>query len=300
MDKRIVLLIVLISGVLFGSYGESFAQYGIIRKPQKREVTVIKERAPNDRIENQMKKLGYGYIKPEDGEPDAVLPHDPVPFEYEGDFSGLNMFGSNGLIEVTSPHTAGRETLQVGFNFIDRRIGNDGDRITARASFQHLNFGILDRLDVGFGSTGYYKSASNTTYTNVKFRLTNPERHRFSFAIGMRKYDFGSGSSANVTNYYGALGFPMKNSEFFLNMVNNSNDNIGDLTFSGGMIFSGDVFRYPVALMIEGIQDKDNSFNKYNFGIRWAFTDRAMIDFILIRDVKREEFSPSIGGTLSF
>ena len=299
MQKKIFVIFLTFMMVMSLST-DAMAQFRIRRKPSKKDKILVKERAPNDKIENQMKKLGYGYVKSEDLEPEAELPNDPVPFEYEGDFSGLNMFGSNGLIEVTSPHTAGRETLQVGFNFIDRRIGNDDKRITARASFQHLNFGLLNRLDIGFGSTGYYKSASNTTYTNVKLRLTNPKRNKFSLAVGLRNYDFGSSSSSNVTNYYGALGFPLKNAEFFLNMVNNSNDNIGDLTFSGGMIFSGDFLRYPVALMIEGIQDKNNSFNKYNFGVRWAFSERAMIDFILVRDVNRDELSPSIGGTLSF
>jgi hypothetical protein len=299
MQKKIFVLFLTLM-MIAGFAVDAMAQFKVRRKPSKKDVVVVSERDPIDRIDGQMEKLGYGYAKPDDADAKALRPDDYVPFEYEGDFSGLNMFGSNGLIEVTSPHTAGRETLQVGFNFIDRRIGDDEDRITARASFQHLNFGLLERLDIGFGSTGYYKSSSNTTYTNLKFRLTNPERHRFSFSMGMRNYDFGSGGTGNVTNYYGALGFPLKNAEFFLNMVNNSNDNVGDLTFSGGMIFSGDFLRYPVALMIEGIQDSNNSFNKFNCGVRWAFSERAMIDFIIVRDINRNELSPSIGGTLSF
>ncbi len=261
MRIRTLILLVLAMFFTLLTTVEAHAQFKVRRTAGKKDMIVTKQRHPDDTVEVHMSKLGFGYARPDDAEPEAVLPDDYVPFEYEGDFKGLNMLGSNGLIEVVSPHTAGRENLQIGFNFMDRRIGNDDTRITARASFQHLNFGLLNRLDVGFGSTGYYKSASNTTYTNLKFRITNPERHRFSAAVGMRNFDFGSSSSSNVTNYYGAIGFPMKHSEFFLNMVNNSNNNVGDLTFSGGMIFSSDVIRYPVSLMIEGIQDENNSFN---------------------------------------
>lgn len=278
------------------------AEGTVRRRPVRASGVVTRERPADDTVEVHLNKLGYGFVEPEDGEASAVRPEAEPIREYEGEFRGLNMFGSNGLMEVTAPHTLGANHLQVGFNFIDRRLGNDANRITARASFQHLNFGILDRLDAGFGSTGYYKSSSNTTYYNAKFRLTNPKRHKFSAAVGMRTLDFGSAATENTTNYYGSLGFPMRYSELFLNAFNNAKDNWGDLTFSGGLLFTTDWsdFRYPVALMIEGIQDADNSFNKYNFGVRWAFTENAMIDLILVRDVNREEFSPAVGGTLTF
>ncbi len=278
------------------------AEGTVRRRPARPAGVVVKERPADDTVEVHINRLGYGFVEPEDGEAQAVRPEAAPIKEYEGDFRGLNMFGSNGLIETTAPHTLGANHLQVGFNFIDRRLGNDANRITARASFQHLNFGILDRLDAGFGSTGYYKSASNTTYYNAKLRLTNPKRHRFSAAVGVRTLDFGTATTKNTTNYYGALGFPMRYSELFLNAFNNAKDNWGDLTFSGGLLFTTDWsdFKYPVALMIEGLQDANNSFNKYNFGVRWAFTENAMIDLIMVRDVNRDEFSPAVGGTLTF
>lgn len=298
--RSVLSLLFLVAALLQGA--DPAAAQSVRRRARAPEKTVVIERPADDTVEVHINKLGFGFVDTEDGEARATRPESAAIKEYEGDFRGLNMYGSNGLIEVTAPHTVGANHLQVGFNFIDRRIGDDATRLTARASFQHLNFGILDRLEAGFGSTGYYKSSSNTTYYNAKFRLTNPKIHRFSAAVGMRTLDFGSSATKNNTNYFAAFGFPMRYSELFLNAFNNSKNNWGDLTFSGGLLFTTDFsdVKYPVALMIEGLQDANNSFNKYNFGVRWAFTENAMIDLILIRDVNRNELSPSVGGTLTF
>lgn len=277
---------------------------GSVRRRAPSRSVVTSERPPDDTVEVHINKLGFGFVEPEDGEAAAVRPEADEIREYTGDYRGLNMLGTGGLLEVSSPHTAGQNHLQVGFNFIDHRFGQQPNRLVARYSSQSLNFGILDRLDVGFGSTSSYKSTNAATFYNAKFRLTNPKRHKFAAAMGMRTFDLGSATRKNRTDWYGTASFPMRYSELMLNASRDA-DSTGswtDLFWSGGLLFTTDYtdIKYPVGLMIETLQDQNKAFNIFNFGVRWAFTENAIIDLMMKRDIRQDEFSPAVGGTLTF
>jgi len=208
----------------------------------------------------------------------------------------------NGLIELPTPNTTARGKFQVGAQYLHRRLQiSPSLQLNARVMFQSLSFGLLKNLEVGFGSSGYYKSANNTTYFTTKFRITNPEKSRVQLAAGVQSIDFGSSSVANQSNYFGTASFDMNGSKIYLNMINDGQNNFSNITVRGGaMILLRELMAQPSCLIIEAIQDVNNNFSRYNFGIRTAVSDNALFDLFLMKDINVNELSPAVGINLKF
>ncbi len=254
-----------------------------------------------DNIDVAVDKLGYDNVSGTDGVSiKSPLPKPKKP--YLGNFTANTLMASNGLIELASPEPTGRGKFQVGAQYLHRRIQSSPSlQLNARVMFQTLTFGVMKNAEVGFGSSGYYKSANNTTFLTTKMRLTNPERSKFDFALGAQTIDFGSSDIANVTNYFGTAAFDLHGSKIYFQATNDGNNSYYDLTMKGGVIIQmRELVPQPSCLIIEALQDVNNNFSRYNFGIRTAVAENALLDMFLMKDININELSPAVGLSLKF
>jgi|GEM_PF-3678952 len=254
-----------------------------------------------DDVNVAVNKLGYDYVSGTDGVNIKSPVKKPVK-PYLGNFLANTLMASNGLIEIAAPDTTARGKFQVGAQYLHRRIQSSPSlQLNARVMFQTLTFGVLKNAEVGFGSSGYYKSSNNTTFLSGKFRLTNPEKSKFDFALGVQAIDFGSEGIANVTNYFGSASFDVHGSKIYFEAINDGDNSSYDLTMKGGvMIQMKDLVAQPSCIIVEAIQDSNNNFSKYNFGIRTAFAENALFDMFLMKDININELSPAVGLSLKF
>lgn len=254
-----------------------------------------------DDINVVVDKLGYDNITGTDGV-NIKTPKPKPKKPYLGNFSANTLMASNGLIEIPSPEPIQRGKFQVGVQYLNRRIQSLPDlQLNARVMFQTLTFGVLRNGEIGFGSSGYYKSTNNSTFLTGKLRLTNPERSKYDLAIGVQSIDFGSSDVENVTNYYGAAAFDLHGSKVYFQLINNGNNKYYDLTVRGGVIIHmNELVAQPSALIIEALQDINNNFSRYNFGIRTAFAENAIMDLFLMKDINLNELSPAVGASFKF
>ncbi len=277
----------------------------VSKKSEPADKDIIKAAGGDiDDIENvgvALDKLGFDHISGTD----AISIKTPLPKPkkpYLGNFTANTLMASNGLIELASPEPAARGKFQVGAQYLHRRIQSSPSlQLNARVMFQTLTFGVMKNAEVGFGSSGYYKSANNTTFLTAKYRLTNPERSKFDFALGVQTIDFGSSDVNNVTNYYGTAAFDMHGSKIYFQATNDGNNNYYDLTMKGGVIIQmRELVPQPSCLIIEALQDVNNNFSRYNFGIRTAIAENALFDMFLMKDININELSPAVGLSLKF
>ena len=319
--KTLLLAAAVISALLFNPNALLFAQTEV--KPKitrsKPGVTVksVKKAEPTtedilkaaggsdiadiDKVDVAVEKLGYDNISGTDGVSiKTPLPKPKKP--YLGNFTANTLMASNGLIELVSPEPTGRGKFQVGAQYLHRRIQTSPSlQLNARVMFQTLTFGVMKNVEVGFGSSGYYKSSNNTTFLTGKIRLTNPERSKFDFSLGAQTIDFGSTDITNVTNYYGTAAFDIHGSKLYFQAVNDGNNKYYDLPMRGGVIIQmRELVPQPSCLIIEALQDVNNNFSRYNFGIRPAVAENALLDMFLMKDININELSPAVGLSLKF
>lgn len=254
-----------------------------------------------DTVESAVNKLGFDYVSGTEGV-DVRAPKPKPRKPYLGDFTGNTLMCGNGLIEIPTPNTTPRGKFQVGAQYIHRRLQiSPSLQLNARVMFQTLSFGLLKNVEAGFGSSGYYKSSNNTTYFTTKVRLTNPEKSKIQIAAGIQSIDFGSSSVSNQTNYFGTASFDLNGSKIYLNMLNDGNNKYSNITVRGGaMIQLRELIPQPSCLIVEAIQDVNNNFSRYNFGIRTAVSDNALFDLFLMKDININELSPAVGVNLKF
>lgn len=261
----------------------------------------VPESADIDKIDVAVDKLGFDNISGTDGVSiKTPLPKPKKP--YLGNFTANTLMASNGLIELITPEPTARGKFQVGAQYLHRRIQSSPSlQLNARVMFQTLTFGVMKNAEVGFGSSGYYKSANNTTFLTGKLRLTNPERSKFDFSLGAQTIDFGSSDITNVTNYYGSASFDLHGSKIYFQAINDGNNKYYDLTMRGGVIIQmHELVPQPSCLIIEALQDVNNNFSRYNFGIRTAVAENALMDLFLMKDININELSPAVGLSLKF
>ncbi len=318
--NKILLAVSIISALFLNSPGLIYAQIevkpGITQSKPGISVKSVKKAEPTnaeilkaagagvediDSVDVAVDKLGYDHISGTDGVTiKTPLPKPKKP--YLGNFTTNTLMASNGLIELSSPEPTARGKFQVGAQYLHRRIQSSPSlQLNARVMFQTLTFGVMKNAEVGFGSSGYYKSANNTTFLTAKYRLTNPERSKFDFALGAQTIDFGSSDISNVTNYFGTAAFDMHGSKIYFQAINDGNNKYYDLTMKGGVIIQmRELVPQPSCLIIEALQDVNNNFSRYNFGIRTAIAENALLDMFLMKDININELSPAVGLSLKF
>ncbi|HNY11617.1 MAG TPA: hypothetical protein PKK26_08520 [Candidatus Wallbacteria bacterium] len=254
-----------------------------------------------DSIETMVGKLGYDYVAGTEGV-NIKTPKPKPKKPYVGDYTGNTLMASNGLIEIGAPQTTPRGKFQVGAQYLHRRIQSSPDlQLNARVMFQTLTFGILKNAEVGFGSSGYYKSSNNTTFLTGKLRLTNPETSKLQASFGFQSIDFGTTGVSNLTNYFGLFSFDVHGSKIYFQLMNDGVNNFSNVTVRGGLIIQmKELTSQPSSLIVEVIQDANNNFSKYNFGIRTAVAENALFDLFLMKDININELSPAVGLNLKF
>lgn len=273
------------------------------RRSGKLLPTIVRERPADDTVENHIERLDYQVVDKKDAFPEGPK-KDVVPAKlWDNKIYGLTLLGQTGLIEVVAPDTLDRSHFQIGYMFINRSIQQGTIELSARTSFQSLNFGLVNRVEIGFGSSGYYKANNNTTYINGKVQLTNPLKHKkASLALIGRTFDFGSSAISNRTEY-GAVGSLHldKDHEIYVNGINYATNNFGNFAFNVGVLGRyWDRRKKPVILMAESVQDGNNNNSRFNFGVRVVPAEFGAIDVIVIKDITRNEFSLGVGGSLKF
>ena len=254
-----------------------------------------------DSIETMVGKLGFDYVTGTDGV--DIKPPKPKPKKpYVGDYTGNTIMGSNGLIEVAAPQTTPRGKFQVGAQYLHRRIQTSPElQLNARVMFQTLTFGVLKNAELGFGSSGYYKSSNNTTFLTGKLRLTNPETSKLQASFGFQSIDFGSTGVSNLTNYFGLFSFNLHGSKIYFQLTNDGINNFNNVTVKSGLIIQmKELTSQPTSLILEVLQDANNNFSKYNFGLRTAVAENALFDLFLMKDININELSPAVGLNLKF
>ncbi|MEZ7890531.1 MAG: hypothetical protein QMC67_02170 [Candidatus Wallbacteria bacterium] len=289
--------------------GKSASQKTSSKKKKKKKTTsdsdVLKAAGSavldTDSSEVMVDKLGFDYVAAKDGE--NIKQPKPEPKKpYTGSFFGNTLMGSNGLIEIAAPDTTPRGKFQIGAQYLHRRIQTTPSlQLNARVMFQTISFGVLKNAEIGFGSSGYYKSSNNTTFLTGKFRVTNPEKTKFQASVGFQAVDFGSSGVTNSNNYFGLFSYDVSGSNIYFQVINDGNNSSANLTVKGGVIVKmKEIMSQPSCLIVEAIQDYNNNFSKYNFGVRTPIADNALFDLFLMKDINLNELSPAVGVNLKF
>jgi hypothetical protein len=207
-------------------------------------------------------------------------------------YGSLSIMGMTGFIELPNATVLNRGEVAMGTHFLRYRK-------SANTIWSHkMVYGISKNTEVGLAILDVQNLSSPSKVFNVKRKLFHKDNVNFSF---LYEYIDPNYQSEGIHNLSLIVDFDVRDYLKISTDTVYSSDNGDTLTFNVGMELKvPGTPEHSASIMIEWGQDAAQKYSKMNFGLRYYWSDIAILDLYRFKNFLGNEDCSGLGLTLKF